>query len=78
MSGGDGPRRGAVALVEIASFADVTLADIVRGRLEADGIAVALLGGAVASIGLGGLAPARLMVAPRDEARARAIVGHPG
>lgn len=65
-------------MIEIASFADATLAGIVRGRLEADGIAVALLGGAVASIGLGGLAPARLMVAPRDAARARAILDAPG
>ena len=65
------------ALVEVASFADATLAGIVRGRLEADGIAVSLLGGAVASIGLGGLAPARLLVASRDEARALAILAHP-
>jgi hypothetical protein len=61
-------------MIEIASFADAMLAGIVRGRLEADGIEVQMLGGAVASIGLGGLAPARLMVAPRDEARALAIL----
>ncbi len=65
-------------MIEVASFADATLADIVRGRLEADGIEVALLGGAMASIGLGGLAPARLMVAPRDRARAEAILADPG
>ena len=66
------------AWVEVASFVDAMLADIVRGRLEADGIAVEVLGGAVASLGLGGLAPARLMVAARDEARALAVLADPG
>ena len=60
-------------LVEIGQYPDPLLADIVRGRLAAEGIDAVVLGGAVASLGLGALAPATLIVASADEARARAI-----
>jgi hypothetical protein len=65
-----------MALVEIDSFPDRIVAEMARGRLAADGIEAVLFDGAVASIGLGGLMPARLMVDERDKARAlRCLAG---
>jgi hypothetical protein len=61
-------------LVEIESFADPTIADIARGRLAAEGIDAVLLGAGLASLGLGVIAPVRLMVEPRDRLRAAAIL----
>jgi hypothetical protein len=66
-----------VALVEIGTFADPAVADMARGRLAADGIAALLLGAGLASLGLGGIAPVRLMVEARDRARAEAVLADP-
>jgi hypothetical protein len=64
-------------MVEIESFADATIADIARGRLAAEGIGAVLLGAGIASLGLGGIAPVRLMVEMRDRERAEAILADP-
>ena len=64
-----------MALVEIETFADRLAAEIVRGRLAAEGIGSVLFDGGVAGIGLGGLMPARLMVEERDRSRALRAMG---
>lgn len=64
-----------MALIEIETFPDHTIAEMARGRLAADGIESVLFDTGIASLGLGGLTPARLMVAPDDEYRARRILG---
>ena len=51
-----------MALVEIETFADPIVAQMACGLLASHGIEAVLLGGAVASLALGGLAPVRLMV----------------
>lgn len=61
-------------MIEIATFADSTVADMARGRLAAEGITAMLLGAGLASLGLGVIAPVRLMVELRDQSRARAIL----
>ncbi len=59
-----------MALIELCSFPDRTVAEIARGRLAADGIEAMLFDGGIASLGLGSLLPVRLMVdeAYRNEA----------
>lgn len=59
-----------MALVEIDTFPDAMIAEMARARLAAEGIEAVLFDGGVASIGLGGLMPARLMVPEADEALA--------
>jgi hypothetical protein len=59
-----------MALVEIETFPNAMIAEMARARLAAEGIEAVLFDGGVASIGLGGLMPARLMVPERDEALA--------
>lgn len=59
-----------MALVELATFGDRIEAEIVRGRLAAEGIEAVLFDGGLSSLGLGGLAPARLMVDEDDRKRA--------
>ncbi|MBA2932534.1 DUF2007 domain-containing protein [Sphingomonas sp. CGMCC 1.13654] len=59
-----------MALVEIETFPNAMIAEIARARLMAEGIEAVLFDGGVASIGLGGLMPARLMVPEADEALA--------
>jgi hypothetical protein len=65
-------------LVEIETFPDALVAEMARGRLAAEGIEAVLFDGGVASIGLGILLPARLMVDEADEARALRLLGDPG
>ena len=55
-----------MALVEIETFPDHGVAQMARGMLVSHGIDVVLFDGGVASIGLGGLAPVRLMVDEAD------------
>ena len=62
-------------MIEVATFADPTIAGMARGRLAAEGIPAILLGAGLASLGLGVIAPVRLMVEPHDRARADAILG---
>jgi hypothetical protein len=64
-------------MIEIATFVDPTVADMARGRLAAEGIEAVLLGAGLASLGLGVIAPVRLLVEPRDRRRAEAILDDP-
>lgn len=59
-----------MALVEIETFPNAMIAEMARARLAAEGIEAVLFDSGVASIGLGGLMPARLMVPEADEALA--------
>jgi hypothetical protein len=63
-----------MALIEIGSFPDRTIAEMARGRLAADGIEAVLFDGGLAGLGLGGLVPARLMVDDVDRARAEQLL----
>ena len=64
-----------MALVEIETFPDHTVAQMARGRLVSHGIAVTLFDDGVASLGLGGLAPVRLMVDEADRVSAERLLG---
>ena len=63
-----------MALVEIALFHDPLAAAMARGRLAADGIEAVLFDGGLSSLGLGMMAPARLMVEEEDFEAAEAIL----
>lgn len=63
-----------MALVELATFHDPVTADMVRFRLAADGIDAVLFGAGLASLGLGTMSPARLMVDEEDLDEAKAIL----
>ena len=63
-----------MALVEVAMFQNPVAAEVARGRLAADGIETVLFGGGLASLGLGSMTPARLMVDESDLAAAAAIL----
>lgn len=63
-----------MALVTIAEFADPIGAGILRDRLATAGIEALVFDGAAASLGLGWIMPARLMVEAEDEAAARTIL----
>ncbi|MDH7640344.1 putative signal transducing protein [Sphingomonas oryzagri] len=66
-----------MALVEVETFPNAMIAEMARARLAAEGIEAVLFDGGVASIGLGGLTPARLMVPEADEALAMRLLGEP-
>jgi hypothetical protein len=63
-----------MALVELALFQNPIAAEVARGRLASEGIETVLFGGGLASLGLGSMSPARLMVDERDLAAARTIL----
>ncbi len=63
-----------MALAELAIFHDPMAAEMVRGRLAADGIGSILFDGGLSSLGLGTMTPARLMVDEDDLDEARAIL----
>ena len=63
-----------MALVELAMFHDPMLAEMVRGRLAADGIDAVLFDGGLSSLGLGTMTPARLMVHEEDLEAAKTIL----
>lgn len=63
-----------MALVELAIFHDPAIAEMVRFRLAADGIEAVLFGAGLASLGLGTMSPARLMVDEDDLEDAKAIL----
>jgi hypothetical protein len=62
---------GTRALVEVAVLNDVTLAEIMRGALQADGIEARLFDAGVSGLLGGGYPGIRLMVPERDADRAR-------
>jgi hypothetical protein len=63
-----------MALVELALFQNPVAAEVARGRLASEGIETVLFGGGLASLGLGSMSPARVMVEESDLAAARAIL----
>jgi hypothetical protein len=63
-----------MALVEIASFYDIASAAMARGRLAAEGIESVLFDEGLAGLGLGMMAPARLMVDETDRVDAQALL----
>ncbi|MFQ3595951.1 MAG: DUF2007 domain-containing protein [Sphingomonadaceae bacterium] len=65
---------GGEALVELLTVHDVTLAEILRGRLAADGIEALLFDANFAGLLGGGYPGIRLMVSRKDALRARAIL----
>jgi len=63
-----------VALVQIARLDSRIAAEIVRGRLESEGIPAMLFDDGLASLGIGSLTPVRLMVDEEDESSANALL----
>jgi len=63
-----------VALVELESYANPAIAEIVCGRLRAEGIEAVLFDRCMGGMGLGGLLAARVMVDETDKARARRLL----
>lgn len=63
-----------MALVEAARFDSRIEAEIVRGRLEAEGILAMLFDAGLSSLGIGSLTPVRLMVDGEDSERAEALL----
>jgi hypothetical protein len=64
-----------MALVLLAEYSDRIDADVARLTLAAEGIEAFLFDAGMAGLGLGGMIPARLMVADTDAERARAVIG---
>ena len=63
-----------MALAELAIFHDPMAAEMIRGRLAADGIESVLFDAGLSSLGLGMMTPARLMVDEDDLDDALAIL----
>lgn len=63
-----------MALVQIARLDSRIAAEIVRGRLESEGIPAMLFDDGLASLGIGSLTPVRLMVDEEDESSANALL----
>lgn len=63
-----------MALVQIARFDSRIAAEIVRGRLDSEGIPALLFDDGLASLGIGSLTPVRLMVDEEDEGEAKALL----
>ncbi|WP_019834278.1 putative signal transducing protein [Sphingomonas sp. PR090111-T3T-6A] len=63
-----------MALVEIETFPDHAVAEMARGMLAAEGIEAVLFDSGLASLGLGGLTPVRLMVDESDRAIAERLL----
>lgn len=63
-------------LVPVAEYPDRIAADLARLHLEAEGLSPILFDSGVASLGLGLLAPVRIMV-PEDQAEAARILLNP-
>ncbi|WP_187334896.1 DUF2007 domain-containing protein [Novosphingopyxis iocasae] len=64
-----------MGLVRIAQFPDRMAADLARLQLAAEGIESVVFDGGMASLGLGMMTPARLMVAEEDADHARDLLG---
>ncbi|MCG6119728.1 MAG: DUF2007 domain-containing protein [Blastomonas sp.] len=65
-----------MSLKVIAEYADRIEGEMARLTLGAQGIDAHIFDGGMASLGLGFMTPARLMVLPEDAARARAVLEH--
>jgi hypothetical protein len=63
-----------MALVELAIFQNPIAAEVARGRLASQGIGTLLFGGGLASLGLGSMSPARVMVEEQDLQLAQEIL----
>ena len=63
-----------MALVELAIFQNPIAAEVARGRLASQGIETLLFGGGLASLGLGSMSPARVMVEEQDLQLAQEIL----
>lgn len=63
-----------MALVQAARFDSRIEAEIVRGRLESEGIPAILFDDGLSSLGIGALTPVRLMVDDEDETLARELL----
>lgn len=63
-----------MALVQVARLDSRMAAEIVRGRLESEGIPAMLFDDGLASLGIGSLTPVRLMVDEGDELLARELL----
>ncbi len=64
-----------MGLVKIAHYSDRMAADLAQLRLASEGIESVIFDGGMASLGLGMMTPARLMVAEEDVGDAREILG---
>lgn len=64
-----------MGLVRIAQYPDRMAADLARLRLASEGIESVIFDGGMASLGLGMMTPARLMVTEEDIDDARAVLG---
>lgn len=67
-----------MALIELATFHDPMSAGMARARLAAEGIESILFDQGVAGLGLGLLAPVRLMVDESDRVAAKAVLSRDG
>ena len=65
-----------MGLVKIAQYPDRMAADLARLRLASQGIESVIFEGGMASLGLGMMTPARLMIAREDIDDARDILGY--
>ncbi|MEO1046220.1 MAG: hypothetical protein AAFX04_12335 [Pseudomonadota bacterium] len=63
-----------MSLVTIAKYADRLSADLARLKLFGEGIEAHIMDGGMASLGLGFMTPARLMVLKEDEQAARDVL----
>ena len=63
-----------MALVQVARLDSRMAAEIVRGRLESEGVPAMLFDDGLASLGIGSLTPVRLMVDEEDESLARELL----
>ena len=64
-----------MGLVRIAQFPDRMAAELARLQLASEGIESVVFDGGMASLGLGMMTPARLMVSEEDLDDARALLG---
>ena len=64
-----------MGLVRIAQFPDRMAADLARLQLASEGIESVVFDGGMASLGLGMMTPARLMVSEENLDDARALLG---
>lgn len=62
-------------LVQLAEYQDRIAADVARLTLAAHGIEAFIFDGGMASLGLGYMTPARLMVDEADKAQAERLLG---
>jgi hypothetical protein len=63
-----------MGLVQVARLESRMAAQIVRGRLEWEGVPAMLFDDGLASLGIGSITPVRLMVDEEDEVLARELL----